>query len=446
MDRLRRRASTSGRRLPTGKRPWGSLGWAGAGKASALLLGTAVACAVLGPAPSPVAAQVDVPRPAAPEGRAGRGWVGISYDLRADARGTVVVYVTEVADGSPAAEAGVQVGDRILSINGRDASTNFGNAALSIRPGDAVRMLLLRGDRRVPVRLRAAARPDEPGWSSTVTVTVTSDSIADAMFRAMDSLRLTLVARRGAVAAADSLELTLLPGTRPARVRAAPEPTEAGQTLIVSEVRAPFGFWVFETRAADSLRRAMEAFNEEVRALRTRERSRLAPLVDPVGRLVVTDSGLHLGELRETLKAMAERSASLQSAVDRAAEEAARARRYAVAGDEVEAVTPAEEPPVFTPLTPYLLGQNRVAGAELMDLRAELAEVFEVRGGVLVTDVVPGTPMALADIHAGDVITHVDQVSIRSVPELRLALSRAREAVPLTLVRKGSALQVLLRR
>ncbi len=108
-----------------------------------------------------------------------------------------------------------------------------------------------------------------------------------------------------------------------------------------------------------------------------------------------------------------------------------------------ERVTTAGE---FRPLTPYLLGRNRVAGAEVIDLKPELARYFEVSSGVLVVDVAPGTPAAIAGIVPGDVITRIDQVAVRSVEELRFGVSVAEDSLPVTLIREGSSRQVLLRR
>jgi membrane-associated protease RseP (regulator of RpoE activity) len=100
----------------------------------------------------------------------------------------------------------------------------------------------------------------------------------------------------------------------------------------------------------------------------------------------------------------------------------------------------------FRPLTPYLLGRNIVAGAEVVDLRPELAEYFNVAGGVLVVDVAPGTPAAISGILPGDVITRVDQVGVRSVEDLRFGVSQAGETLPITLIRRETSIQVLLRR
>ena len=100
----------------------------------------------------------------------------------------------------------------------------------------------------------------------------------------------------------------------------------------------------------------------------------------------------------------------------------------------------------FRPLTPYLLGRNRVAGAQVVDLKPELAEYFDVEGGVLVVDVAAGTPAGLAGIIPGDVIVRIDRVAVRSVDDLRFGVSMAGDTLPVTVIRRGETAQVLLRR
>ena len=100
----------------------------------------------------------------------------------------------------------------------------------------------------------------------------------------------------------------------------------------------------------------------------------------------------------------------------------------------------------FRPTVPYVLGENRAAGAEVVDLRPELAEYFGVDGGVLVVDVAEGTPAARAGIQPGDVLTHVDGAPLVSIADLRRGLTRTAGDLPLTLIRKGRTLQVHLGR
>jgi serine protease DegS len=98
------------------------------------------------------------------------------------------------------------------------------------------------------------------------------------------------------------------------------------------------------------------------------------------------------------------------------------------------------------PLAPYVLGQNRAAGAEVVDLRPELADYFGVEGGVLLVDVPSGTPAAQAGLQPGDVVTHVDRNAISTVQDLRIGIARGDVDLTLTIVRKGQLLELLLHR
>lgn len=100
----------------------------------------------------------------------------------------------------------------------------------------------------------------------------------------------------------------------------------------------------------------------------------------------------------------------------------------------------------FSPLTPYVLGRNRVAGAEIIDVRPELARYFEVDGGVLVVDVPPGTPAAAADLRPGDVIVELGGSAVRSIRDLRLGVARAGNAVPVQVIRHGEQVRLFLPR
>ncbi len=89
-------------------------------------------------------------------------------------------------------------------------------------------------------------------------------------------------------------------------------------------------------------------------------------------------------------------------------------------------------------VTAGFAGQNTFAGAQLAELNAGLAAYFDVEAGVLVTDVYRGTPAARNGVQAGDVIIRLNQAPIRTLAELRTAISRAEEpGLRLVLLRRG---------
>ncbi len=83
------------------------------------------------------------------------------------------------------------------------------------------------------------------------------------------------------------------------------------------------------------------------------------------------------------------------------------------------------------PLGPIVgLGQRVVAGAEVTPLNPGLGSYFGTEEGVLVTQVVEGSPAHGAGLRPGDVVVEVAGERVRSVPELRQALERGYRSPP----------------
>jgi serine protease Do len=103
-------------------------------------------------------------------GEVRRAWVGLDVEpVEADEWGrTRGVRVARVAPGSPADQAAVQGGDRLLEANGRPLSAplDFEATLLDLRAGDALQ-LRLEGQPR-PVRLSAVALPSVTAQRVTV--------------------------------------------------------------------------------------------------------------------------------------------------------------------------------------------------------------------------------------------------------------------------------------
>ena len=81
--------------------------------------------------------------------------------------------------------------------------------------------------------------------------------------------------------------------------------------------------------------------------------------------------------------------------------------------------------------------RDAVAGARFTELSGELADYFPgVTEGLLIVELVEGTPAAAAGLQEGDVVIAVNGEPVSSVGELRRLLAGAREA-ELSYVRKG---------
>jgi membrane-associated protease RseP (regulator of RpoE activity) len=347
-------------------------------------------------AASPLAAQVAAPPPPPPPEPP--GWIGVSYETTKAQEGVrvrVVSQVVGVMEGSPAAAAGIRPGDVLVSINGRPWEQLFDKGAPPLRAGDAVRLVVERGGRRQELRVVAGTRPVQHREAGTLKVTMMPDSVVEVLYRAMDSLRVRIVEVEGLRAriaefqvAADSM-MEDLARERVVRLRR----TNPGQGVTGT----PF--------AAPTLPQVPGAPSPASPA--------------PFAFWILADS------LRDSLRVVGERGAPLFT------------------WSTGEGPAPVIE---FRPTVPYVLGENRAAGAEVVELRPELAAYFHVDRGVLVVDVAAGTPAARAGVQPGDVLTHLGGEPLVSIAALRRALTRAAGEVPLTLVRKGRTLQVQLGR
>jgi C-terminal processing protease CtpA/Prc len=268
------------------------------------------------------------------------GWIGVSVNVvtTGDETGSrTFVVVTDVQPGSPADAAGIRPGDALVEVNDMrdpDALRQMAER-LRLNVGDAVRLVLRRGDQQREMRIVATARPQilTPP-RPTLPQGLDADSVVASIMLAMDAMRANLAEQRAA-----------------GQLRAEARRVAGGQPAPP----AP-------------------------------------PRPDATPRVWVDVSG------------------------------------------------------AYSPLAPYVLGRNRVAGAEVIDVRPDLARYFGVDGGVLVVDVPAGTPAEQAQLRAGDVIVQLGDMPVRTVEELRLAVARAGSTLPLWLIRHGERVQLVLPR
>jgi S1-C subfamily serine protease len=118
------------------------------------------------------------------------------------------------------------------------------------------------------------------------------------------------------------------------------------------------------------------------------------------------------------------------------------------------ALPPAARAPVFVPgpaagwTTPWLVGQDRVAGAQLAALNAGLAQYFGTERGLLVIEVAPGTPAEAARLLPGDVLLQVGGVAVDELAALRRAVAAAApdRALTVVVIRRGRQVVISLPR
>jgi serine protease Do len=106
-------------------------------------------------------------------GRVVRGWLGIrAQDITpamalslgiARTGGDILAQVTEVSEGSPAAEAGVKQGDLIVEYNGKPVprSSEFPQVIADTAPGQKAALKLIRDKREMTVTVKIGELPEE---------------------------------------------------------------------------------------------------------------------------------------------------------------------------------------------------------------------------------------------------------------------------------------------
>ena len=90
-----------------------------------------------------------------PEDHLPGGLIGASFDTSA-----TPASIQQIAPGTPAEEAGLVAGDRILEVNGTPVTSGMGALAAIRASGDRVTLVLGRGGQRETVRVTKT--PDTP--------------------------------------------------------------------------------------------------------------------------------------------------------------------------------------------------------------------------------------------------------------------------------------------
>jgi membrane-associated protease RseP (regulator of RpoE activity) len=339
-------------------------------------------------------------------GGAGRpqGWIGLTIDLRETWRtgapgGASVMVITDVYPGSPAASAGLQIGDTIVRINSEVAgSESLARALAELQPGRNLSVAVRRKGQIQTVNIRSATRPAEEIILTLSKPMQASEASPPSTLRQEFSVRL--------------LDPTA-PGPGENRVLPVRGPSSGADTLRL------FGVFNWEDQGPRSAT-FFEALPNWPSGL---------PVPSPL-EVVLERQSIQLA------------GSGMEAARRAVAEDAARS---AVRTSRPQAAAQVE---TVRPLSPYILGQDWIAGARLTPVNPGLAEYFGVRQGLRVVDVAERTPAADAGITAGDVIVLAEGREISTVDGLRslLAAPRSPATLGLTLVRKGKRIQVALPR
>jgi membrane-associated protease RseP (regulator of RpoE activity) len=319
-----------------------------------------------------------------------RGWLGLSLREFVASTGTpgatsgVRLVVTDLFRNGPAQSGGLRPGDVLVRLNGAPADMGrFRSVAERLLPGDPLTLTVLRDGRLLDLAVEAGLAPRREEIVRQV-VQVHLDSARIAFAPRLDSLHTAL----------ESLEL------RESMLRAVPR-------VHVSRIDG------------DTLRT-------------------LVVLTRADGSTVTLDDGRGArGSLVLTRP---------EAGPDRPGTGAAFLFRRESRDSVLLRRAPEPETAEWRPLTPYVAGANRVAGAEFRALDAGLGTYFGVDRGVLVLDVAEGTPARRAGLDAGDVIVGANGGAVYDVANFRALLARSPGPISLDVVRRGRAVSLVLPR
>ena len=437
----------------------------GAAKTAALVTASITVCLSLSPAQT-LSQAWDVPVASVPHlDRAERGWIGVGVDINVSevtaGPAILVVRVVRTVDGGPAALVGVVPGDVIRTIDGDPITVErWQRFTQNLRPRVDLRLALDRAGRSLEVRLTTAPRPSV----SPVPVVLT-----DHLDSVRASFRTRLESGRGVWASQDYVSLLIASdafeaaSTRFLRqaeqnaasygVRRAPyadissPPGQAGNRYSIvwdTDAALPFEYLMLQSPEADSVKTAIirlrGALTEVSEATRVREQE-IKAIVDLAARQLNVDDAqlvrlrLDNERVHEDLERLSVRLGEIGST-----EREARIRNAGFAPEIAARIRP---------VTARVVGQNFVAGAQFTDLNPQLGEYFGTEHGVLVIQVLSGTPSDEAGLVPGDVVTHVGDREIDSVEVFRAVLNRVfagGRRADLTLMRRGERVAATLSR
>ncbi len=407
------------------------------------------------------------------------GWVGFRVNFIAGSAaqaqsGRYTVVVGDVDPGSPAWNAGMESGDTLVLINGTEASpSSFQALREELHAGDELHLAVRGASGERVLAVIAGARPFLVVGQAPGQMVVRIDSLRTAILRNADSLRgevggrpLVLEAREFNVRA-DSFITVLEVGEGESvaiaqgnvSVRSADGSIQSRSWTFRYE--SPGTPQAFETRIVygprtDSVRASIQVLKARLElvslaeARNRQELVRIREATSDAARTAGDEPQLQrLEAVRQALQAELEvQQAALR---DLSRQELGSAPTPPVTVEviapsvEVAPVVP-EPPEPSTAISPYVVGRNYLAGAEVTTLKERLAVYFAVEDGVLVTEVARRTPADQAGLTPGDVIVAVNGLPVRTVQQLRTRLSRQWEGAVLSVVRKGEERELVLNR
>ena len=406
-------------------------------------------------------AAASAPLPAAIE----RGWIGIGVDLALTesppSPPNLIVRVVRTVDDGPAAAAGVVPGDIIRAINDEPVTVESWRAfTQNLREGIDLTLRLDNAGRSRGVRLTTTPRPSLV--PAPIGLTAHLDSVRESVQTQLRSNSgvwasrdyITLLLARGSrdpvsagildQARENSVNYALRPGFAENFVAPSIRAGDRYSVLSNTDVALPFEYLMLRSPEADSVKMAIihlrGQLSEVTAATRVREQEIRA--IMGLRTRDLSDGDVQLLRLRSDNERVHE---DLEQLATRLAEIGSNERDSRMEARGIGADLTVN----LRPVTAGVAGRNFVGGAQFNDLNPQLGAYFGTDRGVLVIQVLSGTPCDEAGLVPGDVVTHVGGREIDSVEGFRAALdgvfARGRRA-ELTLMRKGERVGATLSR
>jgi S1-C subfamily serine protease len=394
-----------------------------------------------------------------------RGWIGVGVDLNVvgpfSGPTDLVVRIVRTVDGGPAAAVGIVPGDIIRAIDGELLTIEgWQRFAQSLRPGVELRLVVDREGGSRDLRLTTAPRPNLPPaptgltthldsvrtsfrtqlefgkgvWASRdyVTLLMTGDTGRDASARILDRVRQNAVGYRSR--------------PEPMVDVVAPSGQGANRYSVVwnTDGALPFEYLMLQSPEADSVKSAMVHLRGELNTVVEATRFREQEI-----REIVELSTRRMGDGDAQLLRLRSDNERVQEDLERLAV------RLAEIGtlERDSRMGSGRNTPDLTvsprPVTASVAGRSFVGGAQFNDLNPQLGTYFGTDRGVLVIQVLSGTPCDEAGLVPGDVVTHVGDTEIESVEGFRAELNRVfagGRRAELSLLRKGERIAATLSR
>jgi len=418
------------------------------------------------------------------------GWIGITVDFSFRSVGEqeeTLVVITEVVEGSPAEGAGIQVGDTITSMDGQTASQKlFSSLPETLQPGDVVRIQVNRGGTSHEFLVEAGEKPSSYVVIGTDAerMVLELETLSGNILKNLDSVRLNI----------EGLHLDSTSGDMSMQILRVPTGTdeegeigfrfklyepfdetlvfEPGNFVMAPDFPMPFQAWVVESGATASLKEQLIQLRKELMAVQQEELARRRELTaarqgPPIEEVVRRDEKIReihtrkvdleaeQKELSARLRRVSEEEmqrqwVEVQSRSEEALMEASRAQYESLEesrrGQEAAADRARDLYESGGYRSPVIMGRNIMMGARLEALNPQLAEYFQVDEGVLVTQVMEGTPAFDSGLKGGDVIIRVAGEEVTSVSDLRFGLATFEGPLRIRVIRKGGPVEIVIGR